>query len=53
MASRGLRKVWEKGPRTEVSAVDKNGKSVVRLGKNGGPIVRQDVTLRLIPKGRA
>lgn len=46
-----MRKVWTKGPRTVVTARDKSGREIVRTGKRGGPVVRQDVELRLVPKG--
>lgn len=50
---RGLRKSWEKGPRTFVSGMDRGGKSVLRTGKRGGPVVEQLVVLVLSPKGQA
>lgn len=46
----GMRVVWEKGERTLVSGKDQKGKTIVRTGKNGGPVVSQLVTKRLVPK---
>lgn len=45
----GLRREWHRGPREEVTAKDK-GRDVVIRGKNGGPVIRQHVELRLVPK---
>lgn len=48
--SRGLRTVWERGPRTGVTTYDRGVRRPM-LGKNGGPIIRQTVVKRLVPKG--
>lgn len=47
---RGLRVVWVKGERTPVTGKDQKGKTIVRTGKNGGPVIQQLVTKRLVPK---
>lgn len=48
---RGLRCVWERGPRSVTTARDQRGNEVVRTGKRRGPVVQQDVALCLVPKG--
>lgn len=48
----GLRTAWEKGPRELVEAVDNRGKTITRLGKKGGPVIKQRVVKCLIPKVR-
>lgn len=46
----GLRTVWERGERTYVTARDTKGKTTTITGKNGGPVVKQLVIKRYIPK---
>lgn len=48
--ARGMRVRWEKGERALVTGKDTKGKTIVRTGKNGGPVVQQQVVKRLIPK---
>jgi hypothetical protein len=45
----GIRVQWIKGERTFVTGKDGKGRDVVRNGKNGGPVVKQDVTKVIIP----
>lgn len=47
----GLRTVWDKGPRTFVTGRDQKGKTTILTGKNGGPVIKQLVVKRLVPKG--
>jgi hypothetical protein len=45
-----MRRVWVRGPRGFLTGIDNKGRSVVRLGKNGGPVIQQRVDLILVPK---
>ena len=49
----GLRREWVKGERKLVEGVTAQGRTVTRLGKNGGPVIEQHVELRLVPKGQS
>lgn len=46
----GYRRVWVKGPRQTIESTDTKGNTVVRRGKNGGPVIDQRVELHLVPK---
>jgi len=48
--SGGMRVVWEKGPREPVTKTER-GKTSPMLGKNQGPIFKQRVVKRYVPKG--
>lgn len=41
---------WEKSERKTVESKDGKGKSIVRTGKNGGPVIEQRVVKVLTPK---
>lgn len=44
-----FRKVWEKGEREPlVQSTDKHGNQKYRLGKNGGVVIQQKVTLHYV-----
>jgi hypothetical protein len=45
-----MQKIWVKGERKLLVSKDTKGRETVRLGKNGGPVVQQEVTLILAPK---
>ena len=48
---RGMRVEWVKGPRELViESTSKDGTVKYKRGKNGGILVRQLVTKRLVPK---
>lgn len=46
-----MRRIWFRGPRTLVMQRDSKGNETPLLGKRGGPVIKQDVTLVLVPKG--
>lgn len=48
----GLRKKWYRGPHALSVGIGNRGQNVVRLGKNGGPVIKQVVELHLVPKER-
>lgn len=48
----GLQVVWLRGPRTFVTARDNKGRTTTITGKNGGPVIKQEVVKCLIPKHR-
>lgn len=51
--SNGLRRVLIRGPRETVESKTSKGQVTVAVGKNGGPIIKQDVELVLVPKEQA
>jgi hypothetical protein len=48
--SNGLRKTWLRGERNVVPVRDSKGNDVPLLGKNGGPVIKQEITLVMGPR---
>jgi hypothetical protein len=45
-----MRRIWIRGAHTTVETKNTKGQVITLTGKNGGPIIKQDVALVFAPK---